>query len=131
MRNTIYRQMVYCINMYRTWIKVEDENLYKEQVIPRGNRIDYLVSRILLLQAYKDHGTFSKGKTWMIPEYELDRALATYRKQNPSFKARMKKGGSYLSAEDTENIIRMASYGVIQLELVVRPVYIPSKPYYL
>ena len=43
----------------------------------------------------------------------------------------MKKGGAYLTAEDAENIIRLATYGVVRLELVVRPVYIPSKPYYL
>lgn len=33
MRNTIYRQMVFCIDTYRTWIEVADDNLYKEHVI--------------------------------------------------------------------------------------------------
>lgn len=131
MRHTIYRQMIFCIDMYRTWIEVADDSLYKEQVIPRRTRTDYLVSRTLVLRAYKANGTYAKGMTWTIPEHELDKALAVYRKENASFKARMKKGGAYLSAEDTENIIRMATYGVIWLELVVRPVYIPSKPYYL
>lgn len=123
--------MIFCIDMYRTWIEVADDSLYKEQVIPRRTRTDYLVSRTLVLRAYKANGTYAKGMTWTIPEHELDKALAVYRKENASFKARMKKGGAYLSAEDTENIIRMATYGVIRLELVVRPVYIPSKPYYL
>ena len=29
MRNTIYRQMIFCIDAYRTWIEVADDNLYK------------------------------------------------------------------------------------------------------
>lgn len=64
-------------------------------------------------------------------EHDLDAALATYRKQNGIFKSRMKKGASSLTAEDTENIIRLATHGIVRLELVVRPVHIPSKPYYL
>ena len=49
MRNTLYRQMVYWINMYRTWIKVADDNLYKEHIISRSDRTDYVVSRTLVL----------------------------------------------------------------------------------
>ena len=52
MRNTLYRQMVYWIDMYRTWSKVADDNLYKEHVISRGDRTDYLVSRTLVLRAF-------------------------------------------------------------------------------
>ena len=131
MRNTIYRQMVFCINTYRTWIEVADDNLYKEHVIPRNNRTDFLVSRTLVLRACKPHGTYNRGMTWTIPEHDLDTALATYRKQNGIFKSRMKKGASSLTAEDAETIIRLATHGVVHLELVVRSVHIPSKPYYL
>ena len=55
MRNTIYRQMIFCIDTYRTWIEVADDNLYKEHVIPRNNRTDFLVSRTLVLRACKPH----------------------------------------------------------------------------
>ena len=48
MRNTLYRQMVYCINAYRTWIEVADDNLYKEHIISRTDRTDYLVSLSLI-----------------------------------------------------------------------------------
>lgn len=131
MRNTIYRQMVFCIDTYRKWIEVADDNLYKEHVISRNTRTDFLVTRTLVLRAYKPHGPYEKGMTWTIPEHDLDTALATYRKQNGTFKSRMKKGASSLTAEDTENIIRLATHGIVRLELVVRPVHIPSKPYYL
>ena len=45
--------MVYCINAYRTWIEVADDNLYKEHIISRTDRTDYLVSRTLVLRAFK------------------------------------------------------------------------------
>ena len=131
MRNTIYQQLVFCIDTYRTWIEVSDDSLYKEHVIKRRTRTDYLVSRTLVLRACKDHAPYDKGMTWMVPEHELDKALATYRKQDASFKTRIKKGDSYLSARDAEAIIRLATYGVIRLELVVRPLNILSNSYYL
>lgn len=97
MRNTLYRQMVYWINMYRTWIKVADDNLYKEHIISRSDRTDYVVSRTLVLRAFKANGQYAEGTTWEIPEHELDRALATHRKQDASFRQRIKKAAMYLS----------------------------------
>ena len=41
--------MVYWINAHRTWIEVADASLYREHVIARSDRTDYLVSRTLVL----------------------------------------------------------------------------------
>lgn len=131
MRNTIYRQLVFCIDTYRTWIEVADDSLYKEHVIKRRTRTDYLVSRTLVLRAYKDNAPYDKGMTWMVPEHELDKALAIYRKQDITFKQRIKKAAMYFSPKDAETLIRLATYGIVQLELIVRPTPIPEKPYYL
>ena len=100
MRNTLYRQMVYWINMYRTWIKVADDNLYKEHIISRSDRTDYVVSRTLVLRAFKANGQYAEGTTWEIPA-------------------------------DAEAIIRLATYGIVRLELVIPPVPVREKPYYL
>ena len=94
MRNTLYRQMVYWINAHRTWIEVADDNLYKEHIISRSDRTDYLVSRTLVLRAFKTNGTYLEGTTWAIPEHELNKALAIYRKQDRSFKQRIKKASN-------------------------------------
>ena len=56
--------MIFCIDTYRTWIEVADDNLYKEHVIPRNNRTDFLVSRTLVLRACKPHGTYDRGMIW-------------------------------------------------------------------
>ncbi len=131
MRNTLYRQIVYCINAYRTWVEVADDNLYKEHVISRSDRTHYLVSRTLVLRVFKANGTYAEGTTWMVPEHELDKALATYRKQDRSFKQRIAKAAMYLTASDAEVIIRLATYGIVRLKLVVCPIHLPEKPYYL
>ena len=97
MRNTLYRQMVYWINAHRTWIEVADDNLYKEHIISRSDRTDYLVSRTLVLRAFKTNGTHLEGTTWAIPEHELNKALAIYRKQDRSFNQRIKKAAMNLT----------------------------------
>ena len=44
MRDTLYRQMVYWIREYRTWIEVVDDNFYKEYALSRNGYINYIVS---------------------------------------------------------------------------------------
>ena len=61
----------------------------------------------------------------------LPKALAIYRKQDITFKQRIKKAAMYFSPKDAETLIRLATYGIVQLELIVRPTPIPEKPYYL
>lgn len=131
MRNTLYRQMVYYINAYRTWIEVADDNLYKEHIISRTNRTDYLVSRTLVLRAFKTNGTHAEGTTWAIPEHELDKALAIYRRQDRTFRQRIKKADMYFSPKDAETVIRLATYNIVRLDLVIRPAQSLEKPYYL
>ena len=112
-------------------IKVADDNLYKEHIISRSDRTDYVVFRTLVLRAFKANGQYAEGTTWEIPEHELDRALATHRKQDASFRQRIKKAAMYLSPADAEAIIRLATYGIVRLELVIPPVPVREKPYYL
>lgn len=131
MRDTLYRQMVHCINVYRTWIEVADDNFYKEHIISRAERTDYLVSRTLVLRAFKTNGTHTKGTTWAVPEYELDKALAIYRKQDRTFRQRIKKAAIYFSPKDAEIVIRLATYNIVQLELMVCSIHMPEKSYYL
>lgn len=124
MRITLYRQMVYWINAHRTWIEVGDDNLFKEHIIARSDRTDYLVSRTLVLRAYKPHAVYAEGTTWNIPEHELDRALAALRKQDWQFCRRIRKAAMYLTAKDTEAIIRLATHGLVQLELRELPIHL-------
>ena len=131
MRNTLYRQMVYWINAHRTWIEVADASLYREHVIARSDRTDYLVSRTLVLRAFKPYGGCAEGTVWNIPEHDLDRALATLRKQDRQFRQRIKKAAMYLTAPDAEAIILLATHGIVRLELLEQPIHLTSKPSYL
>ena len=131
MRNTLYRQMVYWIRTYRTWIEVVDDNFYKEYALTRNGHIDYVVVRTLVLRAYKDRGAYGKGMTWTVPEHDLDKALATYRKQDQTFRQRIKKAAMYFSPKDAETVILLATHNIVRLELVIQPIQVREKPYYL
>lgn len=123
--------MVYWINAHRTWIEVADDNLFKEHIIARSDRTDYLVSRTLVLRAYKPNGACTEGTTWHIPEHDLDMALATLRKQDRQFRQRIKKAAMYLTAKDAEAIILLATHGIVRLELLEQPIHMTSTPYSL
>ena len=84
-----------------------------------------------MLRAFKANGTYAEGTTWTVPEHELDKALATYRKKDCPFRQRITKAAMYLTAYDAEVIIRLATYGIVRLELKVPPIHVPEKPYYL
>lgn len=131
MRNTLYRQMVYWIRTYRTWIEVVDDNFYKEYAITKNGHIDYIVARTLVLRAYKANGAYPQGTTWTVPEHALDKALATYRKQDHTFRQRIKKAAMYFSPRDAETVILLATHDIVRLELVIQPIQVREKPYYL
>ena len=63
------------------------------------------------------------GHFYVHSEYELDRALAVYRKRNPEVKARLKKGAFYMEAKDVNAIVELATYGLLKLELSEFPLY--------
>ena len=115
--------MVYWINHNRTWIEVADAYMYKEHILTCNGRTTCIVGRTLVLRAFCEHKGYKVGQTWDISDHELDRALAAYRRNDHIFKYRIKKGGSYLTAKDTETIIRLATHGVIRLELIEQPIY--------
>ncbi len=131
MRPSLYRQIIHWIEEYQTWIEVVDDNLYREYAIFRNGRADCFVSRMLVLRAYKKNGAHVQGMTWIIPEYELDKALATYRKQDRTFRQRIKKADVGLTPKDAEAIIRLATYGIVRLELMTLPISFSAKSYYL
>lgn len=88
-----------------------------------GVNLVFCVSRILRLRSTHEHNGYASGTLWIIPEYELDKALALYRKKNYELKARLKKGASYLEARDVEVIIKIATHGLVKLELSDLPLF--------
>ena len=102
--------MVYWINAHRTWIEVADASLYREHVIARSDRTDYLVSRTLVLRAFKPNGGCAEGTVWNIPEHDLDRALATLRKQD-SQESRHVSHGSRCRSHHTVGHTRHCTFG--------------------
>lgn len=129
MRRTIYLQMLYIINMYRSWIVVDDGYGYRQSVVFRRDRSVPCVCHILRLCSSYKHNGYEHGVKWSISEYELDKAMARYRQKNHELKVRLKKGVSYLEVKDVESIIEIATYGLVKLELTELPLFELFKQY--
>lgn len=123
MRSTIFCRLVELIEAYHTWITVERGIVYQSTDIERGEETISIATRALVLRAIRPHGQHQAGQHWQIPEHLLDKALATYRKQDADFSKRLKTGAAKLSLQDAEAIIRLATYGVVNLELSPYPLY--------
>lgn len=131
MRNTIYRQMVFWIQTQRTWVEVVGADCYCEFLYFHNGRSRCFVSRSLVLRAYRHNGLCGKGKTWTVAERALDKGLASYRRQDPLFRQRIRRGASYLTPKDAEAIVRLATYGIVRLELIAVPQNINFNSYWL
>ena len=117
MRSTTFCRLVELIETYHTWITVEGGNVYQSTDVELGEEHISIAGRMLVLRAIRQHGQHPAGQQWQIPEHLLDKALATYRKQDASFRLRLKKGSANLTRQDAETIVRLATYGVVNLEL--------------
>lgn len=73
----------------------------------------------------------AEGTAWNIPEHDLDRALATLRRQDRQFRQRIKKAAMYLTAKDAEAIIALATHGIVRLELLEQPIHMSHNSNYL
>ncbi len=120
MRSDLFCQLARVINESYGWIRVCETKTYAVHPIRIRCRIYPIASRTLVLRAAFSHRRYPKGSVWQIAEHDLDRAVAQYRKENPDFKARLQseeaiKGA--ITADDAEQIIRLATHGLLNLEL--------------
>ena len=114
MKDTLYRQLATTIHECRTWVDVLDTDREGNFMLRSGGDLHPFRCRVLSLIAKIHHGVYPKGHVWDIPEYRLDRAVNSL-KRRPGFKERCKSGT--LSMQDAEDIIRLASHKLINLEL--------------
>lgn len=70
---------------------------------------------MLTLFARKDRGVYKKGNSWDIPEYRIEKAVASLKRKDAGFSKRWKDNA--MIKEDVEKIINHASYNLINLEL--------------
>lgn len=114
--------MVFWIDNQRTWVEVVDADLYGIFAFLNRGYIGYFVSRSIVLKAYKTKDIYTAGTTWTISEYALDRALAEHRKNNRQFRDRIKISPDHMTPKDVEEIIWIATHGVVRLNLITMPI---------
>ena len=120
MRSDLFCQLAHVINESYGWIRVSESKTYAVRSVRIRCRTYPIASRTLMLRAAFSHRRYPKGSVWQIAEHDLDKAIAKYRKQNPDFKARLygkDDSQGTITADDAEQIIRLATHGLLNLEL--------------
>ncbi len=115
MKDTMLSQLAGVLQDHCSWIAVHQVGEERSLMVRTGRELHPLRCRVLTLVARKPNGMYKKGHVWDIPEYELDKAVRSL-KRDPEFKARWASG--QITVEDAEAIIHKASYGFISLKLV-------------
>lgn len=114
MKDTMYRLLAETVNGHRSWIAVHRSDGERTMMVQTGRELHPMRFRVLTLVARWQNGMYRRGHVWDIPEYELDKAVRSL-KRNPQFKARW--AGGKMTAGDAEAIICKASHGFLRLEL--------------
>lgn len=110
-----YYHIADIIQRYRTWIKVVDtERLVEMRIIQDGN-LRTLHYRSLTLQSFREHDNIQRKRVWQISEYDIGQGLASLCRKDTSATLRCKQNALTLS--DVEHIIKIASFGIIRLDL--------------
>ena len=120
MRSDLFCQLAHVINESYGWIRVSEGKTYAVRSVRIRCRTYPIASRTLMLRAAFSHRRYPKGSVWQIAEHDLDKAVAQYRKEDPDFKARLQSEENpknVLTADDAEQIIRLATHGLLDLEL--------------
>ena len=120
MRSDLFCQLAHVINESYGWIRVSEAKTYAVRSVRIRCRTYPIASRTLMLRAAFSHRRYPKGSVWQIAEHDLDKAISKYRKQNPDFKARLygkDDSQGTITADDAEQIIRLATHGLLNLEL--------------
>lgn len=121
MRRTLYLQMLYLIRTCGNRIAVENADSYRPCIVFKRDKAFMFASRVLRLRSVAAGNGCRTGTVWNIPEYELDRALAEYRRKNRDARVRLRKGASYLEAGDVNAIIEIATHGLVRPGLTDMP----------
>lgn len=117
MRSDIYSRIVFLIDEYRTWIKVDDANHFDVCSVNLDERQFPCVCRTLALRSMFRYRHYRKGTTWLIPETELDLALNRLKQRDRKFAKRLKSGVEHIGYRDVNTLVQSATYGIINLEL--------------
>lgn len=116
MRDDKYFAIVGIIHRCRTWIDVLDCEKYGSHLVGIGYNTKTVTCRLLTLFARRDHGVYKKGNSWDIPEYRIERAVASLKRKDKGFSNRWRENA--IIKDDVEKIIHQASYELINLNLI-------------
>lgn len=115
MKYYLYYQMASVINHHCTWIEARNIMQRRSYLLTVSDGLRSVYCRMITLYVCRKRYHYRKGRMWHISEYDIDKAVIKLRQENADFRRRLKH--EMLLPMDIENIICMASFGIIHLEL--------------
>ena len=116
MNERLYRSLVATVNQYAFWIKVRDADAFQEGPALSGPGRPGVPVRCLKLYAAYQYRKFPAGHEWSIPLSDIHKAVRKIGSTDQEFRIRMNR--FEVTRYDAERIIKLASYGIIQLHLI-------------
>ena len=80
MKETAYERIVKVIRARHTWITVLQADRESNLMLRVGRELHGVRCRVLTLVALRRHGLYRKGHVWDIPEYNLDKAVRSLKR---------------------------------------------------
>jgi len=113
MKNYLYILIANTINSECKCFHVQ--HIFQRQIstITVSGRIESIPCRTMTLRICRKTPNYKKGLMWHIPEFELDRAITSLKRERTDFKRHLKSES--FTKDDIVEIIRVATYGVVRL----------------
>lgn len=110
----MYRKLASLIHTHRSWIAVHQSDCERMLMVQAGRELRPVRCRVLTLVALRPDGLYRRGHVWDIPEYNLDKAVRSL-KRDLHFRERWNSGD--ITLEDVEAIVNRATFGFLHLRL--------------
>lgn len=120
MRETLYMEIVRLLHRHRTWLEVVDYKLVRKHTVVRSGKMTEFLCRVLVVKSIYPRPMYKKGTIWQIAEYDLDKAVKQLRTEK-GFQQRA--GGGKLTLKDVEQIIKIATHGILIPKLSELPIF--------
>ena len=82
MKETAYNRLVETIRARHTWITVLQADREHSLMVRVGRELHGVRCRVLTLVALRGRGPYSRGHVWDIPEYNLDKAVRSLKRDS-------------------------------------------------
>lgn len=124
MNEDIYPLLIEVIKDNSSWIRLTDSKHFRKRYVFLDNCVRTVMSRAITFQASVRIGHYRQGHEWYVLEDDICKAVRQIMLNNVAFARRIEN--LEITPKDAQEIIYIASHGVLNLNLNM---YNEYKPY--